>query len=75
MLGSEAGEREIKELIERHGEVFIKPVFKGGIGKKGKSGLLRPEQSSDNTFSAEKARIYAAGGYVENGRVNSWWQL
>lgn len=38
VLGSDASEDEIKALIERHGSVFIKPVFKGGVGKKGKAG-------------------------------------
>jgi hypothetical protein len=39
VLGPEDTEREIKALIDRHGMVFIKPIFKGGVGKKGKSGL------------------------------------
>jgi hypothetical protein len=37
ILGPEAGEEEIQRLIERNGSVYIKPLFKGGIGKKGKS--------------------------------------
>lgn len=40
ILGPSASEEEIKSLIDRHGEIFIKPVFKGGVGKKGKAGLL-----------------------------------
>ena len=40
VLGPEASEEEIKAMIDRHGQVFIKPVFKGGVGKKGKAGLL-----------------------------------
>ena len=40
VLGPDASEEEIKALIDRHGQVFIKPVFKGGVGKKGKAGLL-----------------------------------
>ena len=40
VLAPDATEEEIKALIDRHGSVFIKPVFKGGIGKKGKAGLL-----------------------------------
>ena len=36
VLGPGASEEEIKALIERHGSVFVKPVFKGGVGKKGK---------------------------------------
>ena len=40
VLGADASEEEIKALIERYRSVFIKPVFKGGVGKKGKAGLL-----------------------------------
>jgi hypothetical protein len=38
ILGPDAGESQIKALIAKHGQVFIKPVFKGGVGKKGKAG-------------------------------------
>ena len=40
VLGPSASEEEIRTLIDRHGMVFIKPVFKGGVGKKGKAGLI-----------------------------------
>jgi len=57
VLGPEASEREIKELIDRHGEIFIKPVFKGGVGKKGKSGLIGRAKDV-KTALAEKERLY-----------------
>jgi succinyl-CoA synthetase beta subunit len=57
MLGPDASEAEIKELIERNGSIFIKPVFKGGVGKKGKAGLIG--RASDlNTALKEKERLY-----------------
>ena len=40
ILGPDASESEIKALIAKHGQVFIKRVFKGGVGKKGKAGLI-----------------------------------
>lgn len=40
VLGPWATGAEIKALIERCGSVFVKPIFRGGIGKKGKSGLI-----------------------------------
>ena len=40
VLGPDASEEEIKAMIDKYGLIFIKPVFKGGIGKKGKAGLL-----------------------------------
>ena len=39
VLGPDASEEEIKALIDKHGMIFVKPVFKGGVGKKGKAGL------------------------------------
>src|SRR5437899_1593485 len=59
ILGPDASEEEIKELIDRHGSVFVKPVFKGGVGKKGKAGLVG--RASDlKTALAEKERLYFA---------------
>ncbi len=59
MLGPASSEEEIKALIDKHGLIFIKPVFKGGIGKKGKAGLLG--RATDlKTALAEKERLYFA---------------
>lgn len=59
VLGPDASEEEIRSLIDRHGSVFIKPVFKGGVGKKGKAGLLG--RASDlKTALTEKERLYFA---------------
>lgn len=57
VLGPAASDIEIKQLIDRHGEIFIKPVFKGGIGKKGKAGLLGRAKDL-KTALAEKERLY-----------------
>src|SRR5215510_15920535 len=65
VLGPAATEDEIKDLIGRHGSVFVKPVFKGGVGKKGKAGLLG--RASDlKTALAEKERLY----FVEHRHGN-----
>ncbi len=57
VLGPDASEEEIKALIDRHGSIFVKPVFKGGVGKKGKAGLLG--RASDlKTALKEKERLY-----------------
>src|SRR4051812_25817042 len=66
VLGPDASEEEIKGLIDRHGSVFIKPVFKGGVGKKGKAGLLG--RASDlRTALREKERLY----FVEHHHGNA----
>jgi succinyl-CoA synthetase beta subunit len=59
VLGPDASEEQIKALIERYGSIFIKPLFKGGIGKKGKAGLIG--RAADlKTALKEKERLYFA---------------
>ncbi|MET7247137.1 ATP citrate lyase citrate-binding domain-containing protein [Methylobacterium sp. EM32] len=65
VLGPDASEEEIKGLIDRHGSVFIKPVFKGGVGKKGKAGLLGRAHDL-KTALREKERLY----FVEHRHGN-----
>src|SRR5213595_2871902 len=67
VLGPSASEDEIKALIERHGSVFIKPVFKGGVGKKGKAGLLGRAKDL-KTALKEKERLY----FVEHRHGNQF---
>lgn len=57
VLGPDASEEQIKALIERHGAVFVKPLFKGGVGKKGKAGLIGRAKDL-RTALAEKERLY-----------------
>ena len=57
--GPELSVDEIKEMIKKHGQIFIKPVFKGGVGKKGKSGLLGRVDNITDALK-EKERLYFA---------------
>ena len=57
VLGPGASEDEIQGLIDRHKLIFIKPVFKGAIGKKGKSGLIGKARDL-RTALQEKERLY-----------------
>ena len=57
VLGPDATEAEIKAMIDRHGMVFIKPIFKGAIGKKGKAGLVGKAKDL-KTALAERERLY-----------------
>ena len=59
ILGPDASEEQIKALLEKHGELFVKPVFKGGVGKKGKAGLVGRARDL-KTALAEKERLYFA---------------
>ncbi|MBS0480477.1 MAG: carboxylate--amine ligase [Proteobacteria bacterium] len=57
ILGPDASLDEVQGLIDRHGLVFVKPVFRGGVGKKGKAGLVG--RATDlATALAEKERLY-----------------
>src|SRR6201993_1853208 len=57
VLGPDASEEELKGLIERHGSIFVKPVFKGGVGKKGKAGLLGRASDLKSALK-EKERLF-----------------
>lgn len=70
VLGPAASDAEIKQLIDRHGEIFVKPVFKGGIGKKGKAGLLGRARDLKTALS-EKERLYFAEHQVGEARAKS----
>ncbi|MGB8421541.1 ATP citrate lyase citrate-binding domain-containing protein [Paraburkholderia sp.] len=57
VLGPDASEEDIRAMIDKHGLIFIKPVFKGGVGKKGKSGLIG-KAADLKTALKEKERLY-----------------
>ena len=57
VLGPDASEDAIQGLIDRHGLIFIKPVFRGGVGKKGKAGLVGKARTLKEAL-AEKERLY-----------------
>jgi succinyl-CoA synthetase beta subunit len=66
VLGPDASESQIQDLISRHKLIFIKPLFRGGVGKKGKSGLIG-KASDLRKALAEKERLY----FVEHRHGNA----
>src|SRR5271156_6646162 len=66
VLGPGASEDEIQDLIDRRKMIFIKPVFKGGVGKKGKAGLIG-KASDLRTALAERERLF----FVEHHHGNA----
>ncbi|MBS0293678.1 MAG: carboxylate--amine ligase [Proteobacteria bacterium] len=70
VLGPSASEEEIKAMLDKHGLLFVKPVFKGGIGKKGKAGLLGKAKDLQ-TALAEKERLYFAEHQVGNNKAKA----
>lgn len=70
VLGPDASASQVNDLIQRHGSVLIKPVFKGGIGKKGKAGLIG--RATDlATAMREKERLFFAEHQVGNNRAKA----
>ncbi len=59
VLGPGASEDDIRAFIGKHGLVFVKPIFKGGVGKKGKAGLVGKVRDLQSAL-AEKERLYFA---------------
>lgn len=59
VLGPDASEDAIKVTLDRHRMLFVKPVFKGGVGKKGKAGLIGKATTLEEAL-AEKERLYFA---------------
>lgn len=57
ILGPEASQDEIQDLINRYGGVLVKPIFKGGVGKKGKAGLIGKATDVAQAMR-EKERLY-----------------
>ena len=70
VLGPDASEDDIQSLIDRHRIVFIKPIFRGGVGKKGKSGLIGTATNL-RTALAEKERLYFAEHVHGNVRAKA----
>lgn len=70
LLGPDASESAIKRLIDKHGSVFIKPVFRVGVGKKGKAGLVG-RAFDVNTAIAEKQRLFFAEHIVGNVKTRA----
>jgi succinyl-CoA synthetase beta subunit len=70
VLDPGASEDEIQDLIDRHKQIFIKPVFKGGVGKKGKAGLIG-KASDLKTALAEKERLYFAEHHHGNATAKA----
>lgn len=66
VLGPGASEDDLQDLIARYGMIFVKPLFKGGVGKKGKSGLIGRAHDL-KTALAEKERLY----FVEHRHGNA----
>jgi len=57
VLGPGATVDDVKALIDRHRQIFIKPLFKGCVGKRSKLGLIG-KAADLKTALKEKERLY-----------------
>jgi succinyl-CoA synthetase beta subunit len=58
-LGSNATNEELQAFLDRHGKAVVKPVFHGGVGKKGKAGLVRVVDNLRDALAARKDLYFA----------------
>ncbi|WP_371229549.1 ATP citrate lyase citrate-binding domain-containing protein [Roseovarius sp. 2305UL8-3] len=70
MLGPGCSDADLSALIEKHGSVFVKPIFRGAVGKKGAAGLVA-RVSSLREAMAEKERLYFARHVFRNQEVKA----
>jgi len=70
VLGPLAENEEIRALLDKWGTVLVKPVFKGGIGKKGKAGLIGFVDNLPDALK-EKERLYFAEHLHGNTRAKA----
>ena len=59
VLDEEASVEEIKNLITKRGKIVIKPCFMGGVGKKGKAGLIRIVDHVTDALDAKRELFFA----------------
>lgn len=59
ILESDATVDEIENLINKRGKCVVKPVFYGGVGKKGKAGLVKIVDNTADALSAKKQLYFA----------------
>lgn len=70
LLSSGCEDGDIANLIKAHGSVFVKPFFRGAVGKKGAAGLVT-RVSSLREALAEKERLYFAEHVFRGQKVKS----
>jgi succinyl-CoA synthetase beta subunit len=70
ILNANATLDEIDQLINKRGKCVIKPVFYGGVGKKGKAGLVKIVSSSAEALKA-KHDLFFVEHTFHNQRIQS----
>ncbi len=59
ILDENASVEEIKKLIAKRGKIVVKPCFMGGVGKKGKAGLIKIVDHVTDALAAKRELFFA----------------
>jgi succinyl-CoA synthetase beta subunit len=62
-LGVEATDDELQAFLDKYRKAVVKPVFHGGVGKKGKAGLVRIVDSLPAALAAKRELYFATHRY------------
>jgi succinyl-CoA synthetase beta subunit len=54
-----ANKEEIQQMLDKHGKLVVKPFFYGGVGKKGKAGLVKIVDNVIDALEAKKELYFA----------------
>lgn len=62
-LTADANKEQIQNMLAQHKKLVIKPFFAGGVGKKGKAGLVRIVDNVEDALQAKKELYFATHQY------------
>jgi succinyl-CoA synthetase beta subunit len=63
LLTADATKEEIQHLLDQYKKLVIKPFFSGGVGKKGKAGLVRIVDNLQDALQAKQELYFATHQY------------
>jgi succinyl-CoA synthetase beta subunit len=62
-LTADADKEQLQRLLSQHKKLVVKPFFAGGVGKKGKAGLVRIVDTLVDALQAKKELYFATHQY------------
>ena len=66
-----ATKEQIQQMLDKYGKLVVKPFFYGGVGKKGKAGLVRIVDNVVDAMQAKEELYFASHQYgVKEVRAN-----
>jgi succinyl-CoA synthetase beta subunit len=69
ILEADATVDRIEALIEKRGKCVVKPVFHGGVGKKGKAGLVKIVDNASDALKAKQQLYFAEHNYWSTTKI------